>query len=170
MFGIAEPMPKRLRHLEGAMRLTGPRGMCFHRSVALVLDVPGAELCFGTFRAATDDEARAIGPLASRRPFIHCWVEYKGLAWAPSLIDTMGGLKPMRPDEYYKVNGASNIVVMRRPAVLALSRRHGFISHLRYGKELRPGVSFGTVLLEAAGIEWEVTPEGGVIPKTKGVS
>lgn len=147
------------------MRLTGPRGMCFHRSVALVLDVPGAVLRFGTFRAATADEQRAIGPGASRVPFIHCWVEYKGAVWAPSLIDTMGGLKPMLPEEYYAINGARDLKFMPRPEVLALSRQFGFAAHLRRGKDLPTGVSFGGVLLAAAGIEWEATPEGGTVPK-----
>lgn len=43
-------------HLVGCMENLSPvatgKGMCFHRSAALMLDLRGAELVMGTFRAA----------------------------------------------------------------------------------------------------------------------
>ena len=52
-----------LRHLDGALaNLVGStgKGMCFCRSAALVLDVPGTELAIGVLAGATAEE-RAAG-------------------------------------------------------------------------------------------------------------
>lgn len=145
------------------MALTGigQTGMCIHRSAGFVLDVPGSELCFGVFRASTPEEI-ARQSNASREPFIHCWAEYHGKVYAPTTIEAVGGLRPIDPDYYYEINGATAIKRLPRPVVLRVAKEIGLSAHLRKGKPARASV--GGSLLDAAGIEYRVGLEGGLVP------
>lgn len=158
--------PKRYPHLEGAMRLTSEsnQGLCIHRSAGFVLDTPGARLCFGVFRAATSEE-RQSDPNASLEPFIHCWAEHRGMVYAPTTIERMGGkLVPYRRDDYYDVNGITNIRCLARPDLLRLAREIGLSAHLRLGKPTRNGASVGGTLLGAVKMPYRISPSGGLIP------
>lgn len=157
-------LPSKMPHLEGALRLSGPRGMCFHRATAFVLDVPAAALCFGTFRAATEAEIERFGDIASREPFIHAWVQWRGQVYAPSTIERLGGLFPFDRMEYYRLNDMKDFRRLNRIDVLRLSRQHGFSAHLKKFKPLKGDAQFGAVLMDAAGIAWRLTDEGGVVP------
>lgn len=153
----------KMPHLKGAMKLTGfgQTKMCIHRSAAFVLDVPGAELCFGVFRAATPEEIE-LQPEASREPFIHAWAEFRGAVYAPTTIEAMGGLHPIDPAYYYEINGATEIRRMPRPKLLKVAKAIGLSQHLRHGKPARASV--GGTLLDAMGIEYRVSPDGGLVP------
>lgn len=151
-----------LRHLRGVIaHLTGSQGLCIHRSAAMVLDLPGAVLCFGVFRAATLQE-RAENPLASCEPFIHAWVEYRGSVYAPTTIERFGGLTPMSMQDYYDANGATGIRRMTRPELLKISGNIGLSAHFRLGKPARASV--GGTLLDAVGMRYRISPEGGLLP------
>lgn len=156
-----------LPHMVGAMTMEGAPGMslCVHRAAGFVLDTPGAVLCFGTFRAATDEEAATI-PNASREPFIHAWAEWRGLVYAPTTIEATGGLHPMNREGYYAVNGATDIVRMPRPALLKVAKQIGLQRHLLKHVPTKGGVSVGQTILAAAGVKFRVTPEGGLVPET----
>lgn len=159
------PLPKRLPVLQASLGLTGPRGMCFHRSVALCMDVPTSKLALATFRAATAEE-QAADPNVSPVPFIHCFVIDGSIVLAPSTLERFDGeLRPMRLSDYLKINGATRFELVRRADLLKLGRKHGYREHLLYHRPLLGDASFAGSLLDAAGIEWEVTPEGGVVPK-----
>jgi hypothetical protein len=161
---ITAPIPvSRFPTLRAALGLEGPRGMCFHRSVAMVLDWPAARLALGVVRAATEDEI-AANPNVSRVPFIHAWVEAGGQVFPPTLIEQFGGVPPQGKLSYYRVNGieAAKVRVMPRFEVLKLAKANGWIPHLRDHAPLE--TSFGAVLLDAAGIAWKENGIGGVIP------
>jgi hypothetical protein len=154
------------KHLQACLRMVainGRSGLCIHRSVAFVLDTPQSDLVFGTFRAATPEE-RLIVPGASTTPFIHCWAEWRGAVVAPTLYEKLG-LFPQSRNMYYELNGARDTKRLSRPQVLQLSGEYGLSAHLRYDSPIRGGKSFGTVLLEAAGVEWQDSGDGSIIPK-----
>jgi hypothetical protein len=156
------PVPA-LKTLSKAMLLEGPRAMCFHRSAAFVFDVPGSVLRIGTFQPYDNPAAHE-----SLVPFIHCWAEFKGYAYAPTTIGprTGGKLLAMAPDHYYSINGATDVRELTRPELLRLDRRYGLKSHLLRFKPLKEGAKFGGVLCDAAGVPFEVTKEGGMVPPT----
>lgn len=150
--------------------LDGRTGLCFHRSVALLLDVaaPG-NLCMGTHRAATPEELVSI-PRASAEPFIHCWVEYRrgdqDLVVAPSAYEAMGNrITPMDRDSYYAINGTRNVCRLNRSKIKALVREHDLVPHLRSCRPLKPGQSFAPIFMDAAGVSWKVSDRGGIIPE-----
>jgi hypothetical protein len=156
--------PKRMPHLEGALRLTGPRGMCFHRTVGLVLDVPRAQLCVGIFREATEEERRK-NPEFSDVPFLHCWAEIGSIVYAPTTIEATGGkLYGFNRAEYYEHNQARNIVRMKRARLLQLSKLHGLADHLLYFKPLEGNSKFASVILDDLGVKHIESSRGGVIP------
>lgn len=152
-------LPKKMPHLEGAKRLRAMPGqrLCVHEAAGFVMDVPGATLCFGTFRAATPEEL-AADPTAATEPFIHAWVEWQGKVWSPTLM----AICPV--EEYYAANDAKNVKRLPRPALLALARRIGLSRHLRLGVPTRGGASVGMTLLDAAGVAHRTTPDGGLVP------
>jgi hypothetical protein len=157
-------LPRKMPHLDGAMRLIGPRGMCFHRTVGLVLDVPRAQLCVGVFRAATAEEL-ADNPHFSHTPFIHCWAEISNKIYAPTTIEATGGrLVGFNKDEYYERNGAKNIVRMSRARLLQLSKAYGLARYLLYSEPLVGDAKFSGVILDELGVDYVVTDGGGVIP------
>jgi hypothetical protein len=165
--------PKHMPHLEGSLRLIGHKGpggggMCFHRSIGLVLDVPQARLMVGTFRAATPEEC-AANPLFSPVPFIHCWTMIGNKIYAPTTYEGHGHrLVPMDPEAYYERNGARDIVGMNRATVLRLSKKYGLAQHLVYFTPLKGQARFADVILDELGISHVTHKNGGVIPGVGG--
>lgn len=159
---------KSMPHLWGAMHMIGyaGNGLCIHRAAGFVLDTPGAELCFGTFRAASPEEL-AVDPRGSTEPFIHAWAELEGYAYAPTTIEAMGRLVPIDRDYYYRINGARDIRRLSRKDVLRISGEIGLSAHLRHDKPTRNGASVGQTLMDAAGVRHAVTADGGIIPATE---
>jgi hypothetical protein len=149
--------------LSAAMNLKGPKGMCFHRAVALCLDLSGSTLVVATLRAATEEE-QVDHPERSSVPFIHAWVEFNDKLLAPSTIESMGGLVFIRPEEYYQVNGAKDIRRLTRNAI----RKHVADKHVL--RQLLEGIDpprrgwLVGRLLDAAGVKYLITPGGGIIP------
>jgi hypothetical protein len=155
---------KTYKHLKAAMRFTGDQGPCFHRAAALVLDLPGSELCMGTFRAATEEELK-ISPNSSDEPFIHAWVEHNGVVYAPTTIEAAGmALRPFTTAYYYGENGAKDIHRLSRKDLISLSGKYGISQFLLHSKPLKEGASFGAILMDAAGLKWKDSEKGGIIP------
>jgi hypothetical protein len=146
------------------MRLDGPKGLCVHRSAALCYDLPGSQLVFGTFTAATSEQREAM-PEASDCAFIHAWVEYKGRVYAPTTIEHFGGLVGMDKVGYYKVNGAHNMRRMTRRHLVALFRlTPELLEQLQFGiMPARHGLLVDT-LLKAAKVSYRVSADGGLVP------
>jgi hypothetical protein len=137
--------------------------MCFHRSVALCLDLPGSSLVVATLRAATAEEQ--VGhPERSPVPFIHAWVEFQDKLMAPSTIEQMGGLVYMRPENYYQINGARDIRRLPRRTVANHVADPYVMRQLLHG--IQPPISGYLVarLLDAAGVKYLVSPSGGILP------
>ena len=165
---IPVPNPD-LKTLSAAMRLRGPKGMCFHRSVALCLDLPGSALVVATLRAATPEEQAQHPTLGlSKVPFIHAWVEFQGAVVPPSYIEQAGGLILVRPQDYYQTNGARDIRRLPRQAVVNHVVDQLVMRELMFG--IHPGIPGYLVgrLLDAVGVKYLVTPQGGVIPIASG--
>jgi hypothetical protein len=144
-------LPKKMPHLRGAKKLVGHPGqkLCVHESAAFVLDVPGAVLCIGTFRASTPEEIAAT-PNASPVPFIHAWAEWGGLVWSPTAMRTCS------PDAYYAANGARDIKRLPRPVLLKIAREIDLSRHLRLGYPTRDNASVSGALLQAAGVPYRI--------------
>lgn len=155
-----------LRHLRGAVaNLVGSSGggTCFFRSAALVLDVPGAELCFGVLAGATDEE-RVADLEASPTPFIHSWVERGATVYSPTQIEREGELIPWPKAFYYETNGITDAHTITRPALLKISGEIGLSAHLRLGRPLKTSASFVFGLLDAAGLPYAIARDGGLVP------
>lgn len=164
--GSAGRRGPQLRHLRGVVaNLVGSSGggTCFFRSAALVLDVPGTELCFGVLAGATDEE-RAANPEASLTPFIHSWVERGATVYSPTQIEREGELIPWPKGFYYETNGVTDAHTIRRPALLKISGEIGLSAHLRLGRPLKTDASFVFRLLDAAGLPYAIAQDGGVVP------
>lgn len=145
------PLPSRLPHFRGALAMPAHPGqkLCLHVSAGFVMDVPGAVLVIGTFRASTPEERAAI-PNASPVPFIHAWAEWRGLVWSGTAMRTCD------PADYYAANGATDIVRLVRPKLMALARDMGLSRHLRLHVPTKNGASVGKSLLDAAGKAYRV--------------
>lgn len=156
-------MKPRYPHLIGAMKMEGAPGMglCVHRAAGMVLDTPGAELVFGVFEPV--DPATAA-PGESTEPFIHAWVEWRGMVYAPTLIEKTGGLHPMERDGYYAVNGARDIHRLPRPALLKVAKAIGLSRHLLKQVPTKGFASVGQTLLDAAGMSYRATHNGALLP------
>jgi hypothetical protein len=155
--------PNDLPTLRSALKLEGPRGMCFHRSVALCLDLPGSEVVIATFRAATPEEAARI-PNASDVPFLHAWVEWEGKVFAPTLIESHG-LIAQPPEGYHRVNGAKNIRRVSRRAIRKHVADKFVLNQLTGAPGPQPYHGYLVDrLLAAAGIKHIVERDGGVLP------
>jgi hypothetical protein len=160
---MAQP---KLAHLRGALDFGAPggKGTCFLRAAGFVLDMPGAVLCLGTVRAATEAE-RATIPNASPVPFIHCWAEFGDMVFAPTTIEQMGfRLRPMDRAGYYAINGVRDVVRMTRRALLHLSGEIGLSAHLRHGCPVRGDVTASEAIVIASGIAYRVGELGSVLP------
>ena len=153
---------KRTPTLDAAMRLSSPRGngLCFHLSVALCADWPSSIVVIGVL---ADGPSRGITePDASPCPFYHCWVEYKGQVFAPTLVERTGRLFPIPQKQYYNINGAHNMRRISRRDLMAL---------LRANPELMQEIIHGTKtpklvdkLMRLAKLPFQLSDRGGVIP------
>lgn len=162
-------LPANLPHLTGSLGLAVPDGqlaggMCFHRTVGFVLDVPMAKLCVGIFRAATAEEL-AENPELSPEPFIHCWPEVGEQAFLLSRIDRRQRMVPRaKTSHYYAMNGTTNVVRMSRKPLLHLSSRYGLAQHLLYHAPLVGDAKFGQVILDYLGVGYRISDRGGLVP------
>lgn len=139
----------RLPILERALVVLRPttegKGLCFHWSAALALDVPDMELCIGILH----------------EQLIHAWCEYKDHVYAPTLIDKMGGqLLPIPTAFYYTENKVREVKRLSHAQVTAIRGVH---RHLTTGKPLGPDRALGDELMTLAGIQWRSTPAGTAI-------
>lgn len=163
-------LPKRLPHLDGALRLTADRGLCFHRAAGLVLDLPPATLAVGTLPAATHEQ-HSLDPNVSMVDFIHAWVEVQDLVLAPTLLERSRetGMPWVFPkDVYYSVNSPRDVSHMTRGRLKQLSVEYGLADHLKNFTPLKNGAKFGDVILNEMGVAFVVTGRGGVIPAPVG--
>ena len=153
----------RARNLERALSLkaSNGQGSCFHMSFALVLDMHDSELCVGTFAAATLAELMLVRN-ASLVPFLHAWVECRGSAFAPTLVERMDGLVPMERAEYYTTNGVTDIKKLTRRQILKINRELRFSNYLRGGPP--PSSNLVEAMLNELGIRYVVSAHGGVLP------
>lgn len=161
-----DPFSSKFKHLRGAMRLTGPRGMCFHRASGLVLDLPPATLAVGTLPAALSEQQHR-NPDLSKVDFIHAWVEVKDVVYAPTLIERsmqMGTPWIFPKEEYYEANSPRNIRTMTRARLKRLSIQFGIANHLVKQVPLLHEMKFGDIILNELKIPFVVTEKGGVIP------
>jgi hypothetical protein len=162
-------LPTKLPHFDGALLLLPDdryieRGMCFHKTVGFVLDVPMARLCVGTFRGASPEEL-AIQPELSPDPFIHCWPEVGSLAFLlnrANLRDRV--INRYDKQAYYRQNGTTNVVSMPRSRLLHLSRAYGLAQHLLYHAPLVGDSKFATVILDDLGVSYSISDRGGLVP------
>lgn len=160
----AKWQPKKMPHLEATMDRIGRNGACFFRSVGLVLDVPQAKLCTGTFKPATPEE-RAVNPDMSDEPFIHCWTEIGGKVYAPTAYESCENhLYGFNRDDYYEGNGAKDVVCMDRARLLRLSRKYGLGKHLLYLRPLEGNLRFASIILDELGVSHTLSKEMGLIP------
>lgn len=141
----------------------GPHGACFHRATALVLDLPGAVLCIGTIRGATEAEARET-PRASPVPFIHAWTEHAGDVLAPTTIERAGGLYRIPRAIYYAHNGVCDVHRLDRAGVKRLANEYGWRRYLRTGQRTADATPLGAVLLAAMRVPHRVADHGAVLP------
>jgi hypothetical protein len=133
------------------------KGLCFHWSAALCLDLEDSELVIGTLRAATDAE-REANPDWSPEPFTHCWVEYHGMLLAPTTIPTVGRLVPFDPAEYYAKNGVSLVKRLNRERLMGLNYVRQRDGRLFFAPHL------GGLLCDAAGYAYRASDRGTVLP------
>lgn len=141
----------------------GSHNACFHRATALALDLPGAELCIGTIRGATAEEAREIAG-ASPVAFVHAWIELGGEVIAPTTIERAGGLYAFPRAIYYAHNAARDVHRLTRRRVKRLATEHGWRRYLRTGKRPPGSEPLGAIVLAAAGVPHHIADHGGVLP------
>lgn len=160
-------MSRSTPHLLGCVQNLGTnngKGMCFHRSIALLYDWPDAELVIGKFRAATEEEQKRI-PNASKVPFIHCWIERHGQVYAPSTIERMGNeLRPMSREAYYGMNGTEEWGRMDKKRLLKVAAGTGLAAHVRYGTKLIEGEAAAHVIMRGFRIDYGITEFGSMVP------
>lgn len=134
--------------LERAVEVLEPttpgKGLCFHWSAALVLDIPDVELCIGDIH----------------ENLIHAWCELGANVYAPSLIPRMGGLHAIPKWWYYKEN---NVRDVRRLSHSQVNSIPGIHRHLTTGRPLSGGRAVGDVLMRLAGVKWISTPAGTAV-------
>jgi hypothetical protein len=163
-------MPKlmTLKHLGASLGYksrSGKGGMCFLRATALVLDMPGAELCIGTFDGVKNLQEALAFPGATNGDLIHAWVENKGMVFAPSMIsDTNKAFGPLDRALYYGENNARDVCRMTRAEVLKLSGQLGFSSYIRKGTALKNGGTVSVAVLIASGVKYVENADGTITP------
>ena len=154
-----------LRHLESIMDSGSPnqaKGACFFRAIALVLDLGGSELCIATLPGVTEKEFRA-DPRKSPTPFIHSWVEWTGKVIAPTDLERNDYVLGWHDrTDYYDLNEVGCVKRMDRGLVVKLAAENGWDRHfLKRDPLVRPIVP---VLLAAAGVSFEESARGGIVP------
>lgn len=159
--------PATLTHLSGAMNFEG-RGAggqaCAHWAAALVLDLRGAELAFGTFEPLPPEQ-RTGAAGESTVPFIHAWVEWRGWVYAPTLIRALGGrLVPIEREAYYRANGARDVRVLPRARFDAIARRWGLSAAFRHRSARAGNGDLLAELLAAAGVRYTTSADRTLLP------
>jgi hypothetical protein len=140
------------------------KGLCFHRTVGFVLDVPPAKLYVGIFRGGTPEEI-AANPAVSAIPFIHCWAQINEFVYAPTTIEAQGGrLRPFAQAEYYERNGTKVLGIMGRHELKQLSKEYGLAQHLLYHTPVRGDAAFSDIILNKLEVSYTLTDQKGVIP------
>jgi hypothetical protein len=163
-FKPAKWHPKKMTHLEAAFNLIGPRGPCFFRAVAFVLDVPIARLMVGTFRGGTPEEQAACTEV-SKEPFIHAWCEVGDKIYAPTAYEACDRqLVGFDKSDYYERNQAKDVVSMSRPQLLALSRKYGLGKYILYLTPLEGNLKFASVILDELGVKHRLSKDNGLLP------
>jgi hypothetical protein len=141
-------------------------GLCFHRAAALALDLPAAQLCVGTLRAATAEEIEAE-PRASRVPFLHAWVERGAAVYAPTLLEQHGDLRPIPRADYYEANGIRHVHRLNRRDIKRLAARHGWTGRAVFGMRTEGKPSLALVLLQEMGVPFHIV-DGVALPADSG--
>lgn len=153
-----------LRHLRGAIAFEAGQGAtCMHRAAALALDLPRAEIYFGTFRPASPEEV-ASNPRASPEPFIHAWVEWEGRVFAPTLVEKLGGLHPINRQHYYETNSPRDVHKLPRAEFDKIARRFRLSAAFRHLKARAGHGEYVDAMLTAAGVKWKESERGTILP------
>jgi hypothetical protein len=157
-----------LTHLSAAMSLSGTvpgTGTCFHRSAALMLDLPAdAVMVFGVLRAATPEEIEKM-PNASPVPFIHSWVEFRGMLLAPTTMERTGGeLRPMPLEDYYTVNAITRTWRLTSTPFQQVARRFKLSAAFKHGSARAGKGEIIDALLQAAGVRYKLSERRTVLP------
>ncbi|HEX7884270.1 MAG TPA: hypothetical protein VF499_16205 [Afipia sp.] len=137
-----------LRSLKG---LPG-QGLCFHRSVALLMDQPTAKLVIGTIREASKEELKE-NPLGATEPFLHCWTEIGDQAYVATLIEANGGLFGIPAHVYREANGATNVEVFPRKPVMDFAKANSLSDYFRVGGDHPARPDFVPRLFDAIGFD-----------------
>jgi hypothetical protein len=155
------PAAKTYPNLSRAYELQSTVGLgtCIPLSVALVLDRPGLSLVFATFKPAPPEEWAE--PSNSRVPFIHAFTMFGSWVIAPTLAKRPEDLFRTPAEEYFRINGARDFRFMSRGRVKRLAREIDFEAILTGNPAKR---SVGQAFLDAAGVKWMDSGDGGVIP------
>lgn len=157
MLKTHHPDLRKLRHLNATITnfIPAGRGNCMQQAVAMVMDVPTAQLVIGT--------------IVSDRDYLHAWVKDRGVFYDPSRIVEDGGLKPYHKDHYIKQERASDIHIVNRKWVLDFANR-GALSRWMISTDDTyhsfPGI-MGHVLLDELHISYFVNDDGFIFPKNK---
>lgn len=156
-----------LDHLKGCierLETDNGKGLCFHRSMALLMDFKEGELVVGTTRAATKEELRTM-PNASKVPFIHCWVEIGDAVFAPTTVERTGGkLVSFRRESYYEMNGSKVLGRLGYEDLMEVAQNTGLVGHLRYGLPMVDGISPPDLVLTRLKIPHGRTAMNTVVP------
>jgi hypothetical protein len=152
-------------HLKAALTYTSVTGnTCVQRAAALMLDLPGATMVFGVMRAASAEEM-GKDPRASPVPFIHAWVEYRGILLAPTTIERTGGeLRAMPLDDYYRINGITKTWRLGPAAFLMVARRWKLSSAFKHNSSRAGRAEVADALLKAAGVRYRLSDRRTLLP------
>lgn len=157
-------MDRNFRHVRGAMAFESDSGAnCMQRAAALALDLPGAEIVFGTLKAA-DPQMIATNPKASPIPFVHAWIEWRGDVYAPTLIERMGGLRAINRESYYRENEPRDVRRLSREDFDKIAKRFALSAAFRHHKQRAGKGEYVDAMLEAAGVKWTLSPWGTILP------
>lgn len=132
------------RAVEVLQPTTPGKGLCFHWSAALALDVPDVDLCIGILH----------------EQLIHAWCELGANVYAPSLIPRMGGLHAIPKAVYYIENKVREVKRLSHAQVNAIPGIH---RHLTTGKPLSNGRAVGDELMKLAGVRYKSTAAGTAV-------
>lgn len=140
-------------HLARCIEIVRPaaphEGLCFHRSVALVLDVPTAVLVIGLMEPVTEEELEIEG--TSAVPWLHAWVEIGDEVIAPTLVERVGYLYALPRHVYYTQNPMVGREEVSRSTIMKLARQEGWSAYFKRGVRKSPH-PLGNVLLESTKI------------------
>lgn len=155
-----------LKNLHAALQYVSTSGKnnCIQRSAALALDLPGSEIMFATFRAASEDE-RLVEPNASPVPFVHAWVEWREWAYSPTTLErTNMMLVPWDCEAYRKINEARDVCRLPRSAFERIARHFRLAAAFKHGRDRAGQGDVADALLRSAGVRYTLSENRSVIP------